>query len=259
MSDEGVYIGSADIKEALMAIASVELLAPESREILSTRVRPVVEALITLRTQIKNFAAIHGVSGATGTRHPPFAEIADHVNAVMRGWMSRAGDRAAAAIGDRIASVRAELFTLIHRATLVADREQLAQLLQDATVALDGAIEEREPVVVPAVDRTATTTTDGRDAGAVRNEQRGGIGMHKSYIVLTDEERAKGFVRPVRNSYIHEKCGTLTRMGCAIAETYARDPSFYSATFCCGCNAHFPVGEHGEFIWSDGDKSKVGT
>jgi hypothetical protein len=28
-------------------------------------------------------------------------------------------------------------------------------------------------------------------------------GMHKGYLVLSDEERAKGFVRPVRRNYIH--------------------------------------------------------
>lgn len=47
-------------------------------------------------------------------------------------------------------------------------------------------------------------------------------------------------------------------MGQSIAETYARDPYFYSGTFCCGCGEHFPVGENGEFVW-DGEQSKVGT
>lgn len=82
-------------------------------------------------------------------------------------------------------------------------------------------------------------------------------GMHRDYWVLPDEERAKGFVRPVRESYRHEKCGTVTTMGRKLAETYARDPKFYGATFCCGCRTHLPVGEDGEFVWLDG--SKVGT
>lgn len=48
------------------------------------------------------------------------------------------------------------------------------------------------------------TTTDGRPVDEVRAEQEAdGNRMHKSYIVLTDEERAKGFVRPVRTSYRH--------------------------------------------------------
>lgn len=83
-------------------------------------------------------------------------------------------------------------------------------------------------------------------------------GQQEHYVVLADEERAKGFVRLVRHSYVHLKCGTTTRMGQTIAETYARDPHFYSGTFCCGCGSHFPVGEHGEFVWAGTDE-KVGT
>lgn len=75
-------------------------------------------------------------------------------------------------------------------------------------------------------------------------------GMQHKYVVLSEAERARGFVRPVRTSYIHEKCGTVTTMGLAIAETYARDPHFYGGTFCVGCRSHFPVGEDGEFVWS---------
>lgn len=47
-------------------------------------------------------------------------------------------------------------------------------------------------------------------------------------------------------------------MGQSLAETYARDPFFYSGTFCCGCGTHFPVGEDGEFLW-DGSSEKVGS
>jgi hypothetical protein len=46
-------------------------------------------------------------------------------------------------------------------------------------------------------------------------------------------------------------------MGRALAETYARDPYFYSGTFCVACGAHFSVGEDGEFDWLDG--TKVGS
>jgi hypothetical protein len=38
-------------------------------------------------------------------------------------------------------------------------------------------------------------------------------------------------------------------MGQAIAETYARNPGFYGATYCVGCNRHRPVGAEGEFDW----------
>jgi hypothetical protein len=75
-------------------------------------------------------------------------------------------------------------------------------------------------------------------------------GQQKGYVVLSPEERAKGFVKPVRRSYIHRKCGTLTTMGRALAETYARDPHFYSGTFCCGCGTHFALDQ---FDWEDGE------
>lgn len=81
-------------------------------------------------------------------------------------------------------------------------------------------------------------------------------GMHRDYWILSDEDRAKGFVRPVREKYIHNKCGVVTRMGIKIAETYARDPKFYGATFCVGCRGHFPVGE---FVWDDGSNQAVGS
>lgn len=108
---------------------------------------------------------------------------------------------------------------------------------------------------------TKTTLTDG---SPVTDDHREIIdtgpraGQQKAYVVLSDDERAKGFVRPVRRSYVHDKCGTMTTMGQSIAETYARDPYFYGGTFCCGCGAHFPVGEGGEFTW-DKSTEKVGT
>lgn len=133
-------------------------------------------------------------------------------------------------------------------------------------------------------------------------------GQQACYLVLSEEERAKGFIRPVRRTYQHvgvrpqyptrplteeehkrydefgyvayeeypkdagkhglgrfwtqaqldSGCGATTSMGQALAETYARQPSFYGATFCVQCGKHLPVGEHGEFIWVD-DGTRVGT
>ena len=93
--------------------------------------------------------------------------------------------------------------------------------------------------------------TDGSPVPEDRShtEDRGD-GQQKGYVVLSPEERAKGFVKPVRRSYIHEKCGTLTTMGRALCETYARDPRFYSGTFCCGCGTHFSLDQ---FHWEDGE------
>jgi hypothetical protein len=129
-------------------------------------------------------------------------------------------------------------------------------------------------------------------------------GKQKSYVVLTPEERHKGFLRHVRLDYRHtgyhvcgadlsdyreselygvgarsichdvpghagehgktvyvatakemirlkqtsyyKGCGKITKMSIEIAETFARDPWFYSGTFCCTCKAHFPLNQ---FVW----------
>lgn len=136
-------------------------------------------------------------------------------------------------------------------------------------------------------------------------------GQHRDYWVLSEAERAKGFVRPVRNAYRHvgrpapkhelreltdderaryagegyvryetypkgptsaigrfwtqtdldavgKGCGSVTTMGAALSETYARQPSFYGSTFCCACRTHLPVGKDGEFVW-EGTTERVGT
>lgn len=184
-----------------------------------------------------------------------------------------------------------------------------------------------------------TLTTDPDEA---RNSGTRPDGQQNKYVVLSEEERAKGFVRPVRKAYQHvgtrpthplrdltddeharydqygyvkyeaypcavivdpggptpacgypsdnerhgdgpgflhefenadgssttgrfwtaaqlaSGCGTVTTMADAIAETYARNPGFYSGTFCAGCRTHFPVGDAGEFVWVD-DGTRVGT
>ena len=159
--------------------------------------------------------------------------------------------------------------------------------------------------------------TDGSPVTPEHLEIDPRTGMQKGYVVLSDAERAKGFVRPVRRSYIHvgptgpanplrdltqeeverhqkrvernpelryvkyekypgegpvvgrfwtqaqldkvdQGCGEITTMDRTLAETYARDPSFYGGTFCTTCGNHFGVGPQGEFIWADSDE-RVGT
>jgi hypothetical protein len=103
-------------------------------------------------------------------------------------------------------------------------------------------------------------TTDRNDPRLTHGADPVDGGAHPQaeiYLVLSDEERAKGFVRPVRREYTHEVCGTVTTMGGAIAETYARQPDYYGATYCVHCGQHRPVGADGEFTWDDG--SRVGT
>lgn len=79
--------------------------------------------------------------------------------------------------------------------------------------------------------------------------------QHDTYLVLSEEERAQGFTRPLRRSYVHDKCGVETKMGLELCETYARDPSFYGSTYCVGCRMHLPVAE---FKWSE-DNQIVGS
>lgn len=106
-----------------------------------------------------------------------------------------------------------------------------------------------------------STTSDPNDPRLTHGADNEPVPQAETYLVLSDEERAKGFVRPVRRTYVHSEdlggCGGATTMGPALAETYARDPKFYGATYCCGCSMHRPVGDDGEFVWEDG--SKVGT
>lgn len=103
-------------------------------------------------------------------------------------------------------------------------------------------------------------TSDPSDPRLTRGSDTEPVGQAPVYLVLSDEERAAGFVRPLRTAYIHDVlgCGSVTTMARAIAETYARQPNFYGATYCCRCGMHRPVGEHGEFIW-DGTTERVGT
>jgi len=100
-----------------------------------------------------------------------------------------------------------------------------------------------------------TTLTDGSPVTPDHREIDPVSGQQKAYVVLSEEERAKGFVRPVREKYVHQKCGVLTVMGRSLAETYARDPGFYSGTFCVGCRSHFPLAQ---FRW-DGTDEVVGS
>jgi hypothetical protein len=151
-------------------------------------------------------------------------------------------------------------------------------------------------------------TTDPTDPRLGHGVDEKPVPQNEVYMVLSPEERAKGFVRPLRRSYRHvgkkpkyplldltpeqhaqydhtgfgyvkyeaypesespllgkywtqkeldrlNGCGTVTTIGLALCETYARDPHFYGSTYCCGCSKHLPVGE---FVWSE-DGEVVGS
>lgn len=98
-------------------------------------------------------------------------------------------------------------------------------------------------------------TTDSSDPRLGHGVDDGETPQHEVYLILPAEERDKGFVRPLRRAYIHTACGALTSMALPLCETYARDPSFYGATYCCKCRQHYPVAQ---FTW-DEDGEVVGS
>lgn len=99
-------------------------------------------------------------------------------------------------------------------------------------------------------------TTDRHDPRLTRGVDTEPVPQADVYLVLSEEERRKGFVEPVRRTYLHvDGCGAVTSMGLALSETYARDPEFYGATYCTGCGMHRPVGE---FMWA-GTSQRVGS
>ena len=66
------------------------------------------------------------------------------------------------------------------------------------------AAERSKPAEVPPVDRTARELVSG--AAVPEDQSHTALkpnGQQQDYIVLSAEERAKGFVRPVRRSYQH--------------------------------------------------------
>jgi hypothetical protein len=151
-------------------------------------------------------------------------------------------------------------------------------------------------------------TTDKNDPRLGHGVNDEPVPQNEAYLVLSEEERSKGFVRPLRTTYQHvgaqgpqyplrsltvdekiryqdygyyafeqypedpdssvvgrfwtEKdlrefgvaCFTYTTMAKDIAETYAREPTFYGATYCARCMMHKPVAE---FVWEDG--TRVGS
>lgn len=108
------------------------------------------------------------------------------------------------------------------------------------------------------MSRVPLSGKEPTDYGPTPTKEKLSDGQYKDHWIMSEEERAKGFIRPVRRSYRHEKCGGITSMPQAIAETYAANPGYYGSTFCCHCGDYFPVGVNGEFVW-EGTDEKVGS
>ena len=94
-------------------------------------------------------------------------------------------------------------------------------------------------------------TTDPTDPRLGHGADDKPVPQQEVYLILSEEERKKGFIRPFRNKYVHGACGVETVMGQALSETYARNPKFYGATYCVGCQMHRPVDE---FTWTEDGK-----
>lgn len=101
-------------------------------------------------------------------------------------------------------------------------------------------------------------TTDPNDPRLTRGNDDEPVQQATVYLVLSESERSKGFVRPYRDAYVHDACTnpakppniTITTMARPLAETYARDPKFYGGTYCRHCSMHRPVSE---FRWYEMD------
>jgi hypothetical protein len=75
------------------------------------------------------------------------------------------------------------------------------------------------------VDRSQKTLTDGSPVTPDHRDLQPS-GQQKGYVVLNEAERAKGFVRPVRRTYVHKKCGVArSRSPTCSAAPAARRPA----------------------------------
>ena len=137
---------------------------------------------------------------------------------------------------------------IIRDALATVDREQAKVWAKDVA-------DQARAALAADVDRTQRTLIDGAPVTPDHREINPATGQQKDYVVLSAAERARGFVRAVRRTYTHLACGVDTTMGLALAETYARDPGFYSGTFCIRCRSHFPLAE---FVWL-GTNEEVGS
>jgi hypothetical protein len=89
-----------------------------------------------------------------------------------------------------------------------------------------------------------------RDLTDEERERYAGYGYVKHEAYPLDDHPVTGrFWTQAQLDNAGKGCGTVTTMGLALCETYRASPAFYSATWCCGCRMHKPVGKDGEFTW----------
>lgn len=115
------------------------------------------------------------------------------------------------------------------------------------------------PIRVYHAPYMADLTTDPSDPRLHKGSDTEETPQHDVYLVLSKEERAKGFIRPYRDAYRHKTCNSVTTMGRELSETYARDPYFYGSTYCLACKKHLPVGEFTWLEMNGDEKDLVGS
>jgi len=115
-----------------------------------------------------------------------------------------------------------------------------------------------------------STTVDPKDPKLKRGVDDSPVPQNEKYLVLPEDEiytvlaskdgkvkrrEPNDWKRPYRDRYKHVVCSSVTTMAEPIALTYAKNPQFYGATYCCHCQMHRPVTE---FRWLD-DGTVVGS
>lgn len=82
----------------------------------------------------------------------------------------------------------------------------LDRLLEAKDAAVRASLEQLETEAAQKKEEPRVTTIYGTPPERIREVQQNTSGQHADYLILSKEERDKGFVRPVRRSYRHVGC-----------------------------------------------------
>ena len=69
-------------------------------------------------------------------------------------------------------------------------------------------------------------------------------------------EKNAGYTQPYRETYIHNRCGTIHRLQVKDAEAFATAPTHFRYVHCDRCGDWF---RPNEFVWNDGKGTKLGS
>lgn len=210
-----------------------------------------------LVAQVQEWAARVGETMSHTMSHKPVTDAAGL--APLQEWQRRVMEERRELL-ERLGRLDVFLGSTLYASLDADERDRMARqrgAMGRYADILGERIEAWEPAAANAPTPAPATrlTTDPADPRLTHGSDTAPRPQAEAYLVASDEELAKGFVRPVRTSYLHATCGAVTTMGGKLADTYARDPKFYSGTYCAHCQMHRPVGE---FTWT-ADGSPVGS